>query len=128
MVLLASWFYALQNIRIGVLIEDFHPVRFATGQAAVIVVPMAIWFCIDIYSSTLVNQKLMIWMSGLDLLEHGWSVLWPDYYKVVPWIALVFVSLASDTLASIMRNIGQRLIPPSRAEVFPYPNYADIVL
>lgn len=45
------------------------------------------------------------------------AVLWSDVHLATPWIALRWASLISDTLAGILRYVGQRMIPTSRAEV-----------
>lgn len=57
-------------------------------------------------------------ISGFGVPENGWIVLWPDYHMIVPWMALVWVSLVSDTLAGTLRYVAQLMIPTSRAEVF----------
>ena len=47
--------------------------------------------------------------------------LWPGFGQWVPWAVIIWITIGPESLATVLRNRGQQIIPPSRAQVMTIP-------
>ena len=45
--------------------------------------------------------------------------LWPGFGQWMQWAVIIWITIGPESLATVLRNRGQQIIPPSRAQVIP---------